>query len=355
MKYFLLFCVCFISLISLLEAQTISAPGQMKLPSQAIPLDVSASMGPGHFDRSRFAMPPTEIFIAYFDTANPIQWRIPTNYGDFTSLNISQRFTLPTSTGFIDSIWVLLTELPLGEMRFDVVEDTLVTRVQADSRLFHYPNYWAGARAQLDTVRLKSTDAKTGFFNTMKFNHAPVKQNFHIIALPTNTGGVSSLFALLTDSKQGDISTIDPDTARTIMLVNYMGQAVPIFMHGMFTDHNNKSLAPDIYMIAFVQVDLADGSEQIAIPSRATLAQSYPNPARSREAFITIPFEIKQAGFTTLEVFDAMGRKLSTLVQQQLAPGSYSEQFPIAGVRSGMYMYRLMSGTTVRTGRLVVN
>ncbi|MBP6672953.1 MAG: T9SS type A sorting domain-containing protein [Bacteroidetes bacterium] len=78
------------------------------------------------------------------------------------------------------------------------------------------------------------------------------------------------------------------------------------------------------------------------IPSELELSQNFPNPFNPSTR---IQFSIPQSGFVTLNVYDAIGREVATVVQQQMNTGSYSAEFNGAGLSSGVYFYQLKAGT----------
>ena len=55
-----------------------------------------------------------------------------------------------------------------------------------------------------------------------------------------------------------------------------------------------------------------------------------------------------------MKVFDVLGREVSTLVNEQRPAGFYSEVFNARNIASGMYFYRLESGSFVRTIKMIV-
>lgn len=79
------------------------------------------------------------------------------------------------------------------------------------------------------------------------------------------------------------------------------------------------------------------------------LFQNYPNPFRTST---TIAYEVEQPGPVTVIVYDALGRKVKTLVDAQQPVGSHAVVWDgrDAGgqpVASGIYFYRLRVGDTV--------
>jgi hypothetical protein len=94
------------------------------------------------------------------------------------------------------------------------------------------------------------------------------------------------------------------------------------------------------------------GSEA-GLPSRAVLSQNYPNPFNaSTEILFTVP----QTGEVTLEVYDVLGRKVTTLVDQVLTAGQHKALFSTnaAGeLSSGVYFYRLTTAQGTQIRRMV--
>ena len=58
--------------------------------------------------------------------------------------------------------------------------------------------------------------------------------------------------------------------------------------------------------------------------------------------------------YTTLRVFDLLGREVAVLVKEWKVPGNYRVTFDGSGVASGVYVYRLQSGNIVQTRKMVL-
>ncbi len=111
-----------------------------------------------------------------------------------------------------------------------------------------------------------------------------------------------------------------------------------------------------IVTVAFVQNDvnkevlnsnkgsyIATGisSQSNEVPDKYFLGQNYPNPFNPTT---NIRFAIPKAGFTTLRIYDAMGREVSTLYNTKLEAGKYESEFNASAFSSGVYFYKLVSG-----------
>jgi hypothetical protein len=89
---------------------------------------------------------------------------------------------------------------------------------------------------------------------------------------------------------------------------------------------------------------------------RAVVTTVMPNPlARST----SIRFDLARAGTAELEIFDAAGRLVRTLIDGPLPAGAHaviwdSERADGTPAPSGVYLYRLRVGATIETGRFVL-
>lgn len=85
--------------------------------------------------------------------------------------------------------------------------------------------------------------------------------------------------------------------------------------------------------------------------TRFVLNQNYPNPFNPST---NISFEIPKSSEVTLEVFDMLGRKVVSLVNERKAAGSYTVPFYASSLSSGMYIYRLQAGSFIQTRKLTL-
>jgi len=80
--------------------------------------------------------------------------------------------------------------------------------------------------------------------------------------------------------------------------------------------------------------------EQGEIPSAYRLDQNYPNPFNPKTA---ISYQLTANSFVNLEVFDVLGRKVSTLVNEVHPAGSHTVHWDGSTLPSGVYYYRLQA------------
>ncbi len=98
--------------------------------------------------------------------------------------------------------------------------------------------------------------------------------------------------------------------------------------------------------------DLVDGLDDAQlIPTAYRLEQNYPNPFNPST---TIEFDLKEAGLTTLKIYDVMGREVATLINKNMNPGYYKVIFQNPNMASGMYFYKLQSGKFTSIKKMVL-
>ncbi len=81
------------------------------------------------------------------------------------------------------------------------------------------------------------------------------------------------------------------------------------------------------------------------LPDEIVLDQNYPNPFNPSTL---IQFSLPASETVTLRVFDSLGRTVATLLDRKLhTAGKHTVQFNAAGLASGVYLYRLETGSSV--------
>jgi len=81
------------------------------------------------------------------------------------------------------------------------------------------------------------------------------------------------------------------------------------------------------------------------------LVTIYPNPFNT---YTTIRWKSKISGHASLEVFDALGRKVKTLIDEFRQQGNYTEYFDSEELPSGTYFNHLKVGNNVTTIKMII-
>jgi hypothetical protein len=109
-----------------------------------------------------------------------------------------------------------------------------------------------------------------------------------------------------------------------------------------------------LFSLNYIKVNIAGTvgvSDNNYIPSTYSLSQNYPNPFNPTT---TIKFDLPVDGLITLEIYDILGRKISTLINEHRQAGSYEQVFDASSISSGVYLYKLQAGTFTSSKKLIL-
>jgi glucose/arabinose dehydrogenase len=119
----------------------------------------------------------------------------------------------------------------------------------------------------------------------------------------------------------------------------------PYLISTFGVDENNElyictyGSAGKIYKFHPVPIGVKGNSE---LPSGFSLQQNYPNPFNP---VTKIKYSLPNASFVTLKIYDGLGREIKTLVSGYKAAGNYGVRWDASNYPSGIYYYRLTSGS----------
>lgn len=91
--------------------------------------------------------------------------------------------------------------------------------------------------------------------------------------------------------------------------------------------------------------------EKNRIPTTYKLFQNYPNPFNPTT---NIEIQIPTTSLVTLEVYDVLGRKISTLLNQEKTAGIYNVVFDASNLSSGVYFYTLWTKEFIQTKKMIL-
>lgn len=91
--------------------------------------------------------------------------------------------------------------------------------------------------------------------------------------------------------------------------------------------------------------------EIINSPQTFKLDQNFPNPFNP---VTNIRFEIPLSLEVKLVIYDILGRKVETLLNEYLQTGIYETEFNAQNLTSGIYFYRIISGSYSETKKMIL-
>jgi hypothetical protein len=87
------------------------------------------------------------------------------------------------------------------------------------------------------------------------------------------------------------------------------------------------------------------------VPLENTLVQNFPNPFNPTTS---ISYRIAEPSHVTIVVYDRLGQKVRTLVNELKGPGYYDVQFFSGGLSSGLYFYKLQTESFVEVRKMLL-
>jgi hypothetical protein len=134
---------------------------------------------------------------------------------------------------------------------------------------------------------------------------------------------------------------------------------------GTTTNQSNYSfkdeiLTSGIYSYRLKQIDFDGSSEysnevsvDVELPTDFILEQNYPNPFNPST---TISFSLPESADVSLTIYNALGQKVTELVNSKLEAGrhSYEWNVPQSGITSGMYIYELRTNDFASIKKMIL-
>ena len=109
----------------------------------------------------------------------------------------------------------------------------------------------------------------------------------------------------------------------------------------LFFKADDSTHGSELWKLSSTNVGIADQTIPKTIPSRFRLHQNYPNPFNQGTV---IRFELPEATEVSIEIFDIMGRHVTTLFKNHLEAGDHRVVFNADVLSSGVYVYKMTAG-----------
>ena len=116
-------------------------------------------------------------------------------------------------------------------------------------------------------------------------------------------------------------------------------------------DNTNKESVPSGYCCISGGNQVHDLDKFVSESEKKYVLGNYPNPFNPTT---TIRFSVPTSEFVTLKVYDVLGNEVALLVNEQKSAGSYEVEFSASGLSSGIYFYKIQSGSFVETKKMLL-
>lgn len=189
------------------------------------------------------------------------------------------------------------------------------------------------------------------FIDSSKTNPA---FNFHLASIeaifPNNEGNSIYLFETHFDTTTNQGRLRGRPVGVEYLGTDYKTVVLSFPLYYMNLDQA-KALIEDILISKFDEVTGTGEDENVSPPREFALNQNYPNPFNPTTV---ISYQLPAAGKVTLKVYDILGNEIAALVNQEQPAGMYEVKFDASGLSSGVYFYRLSTGSFTETKKMML-
>ncbi len=173
----------------------------------------------------------------------------------------------------------------------------------------------------------------------------------NITWISENLGSSYLRIKLSTDNGQNwnSMAFAVPNTGTYSWLVNSNSASEECLIRIETLNHNFYDDSDSIFTIEIIQAIEDNISEEQ--PADFNLSQNYPNPFNPSTI---IKYQIPEANFVSLIVYNVLGNEIEALVYEEKPTGTYEVEFSGNGLPSGIYFYKLQAGSFVETRKMIL-
>ncbi len=102
---------------------------------------------------------------------------------------------------------------------------------------------------------------------------------------------------------------------------------------------------------AYEYANITAVNDNKILPKEFYLYQNYPNPFNPSTV---ISYQLPVISHISLVVYDILGKKIETLINDIKQPGNYKVEFTASDLPSGLYFYRLIVGNSIQTRKMIL-
>jgi hypothetical protein len=106
-----------------------------------------------------------------------------------------------------------------------------------------------------------------------------------------------------------------------------------------------------LYAFEGAPVSVTEPDAGTTLPSTLTVEQNFPNPFNAETV---IRYSLPEACKVEVEIFNVLGRRVATLVDEEQTAGTHSARWRPQGLGSGLYFYVVSAGEFVATRKLLL-
>ncbi|MCK4689647.1 MAG: T9SS type A sorting domain-containing protein, partial [Candidatus Marinimicrobia bacterium] len=110
-------------------------------------------------------------------------------------------------------------------------------------------------------------------------------------------------------------------------------------------------LRADAIKIALIEEITEVGFFADNLPTKFKLEQNFPNPFNSSTV---IRYSLPEESKVKLKIFNTLGQEVATIVDEHQVSGTYSVQWSVSHLSSGVYLYQLKTDNDCKIKKLMI-
>lgn len=123
-------------------------------------------------------------------------------------------------------------------------------------------------------------------------------------------------------------------------------------IENIFSKESNPAFGRDwIPSPDLTPVSISDSGPPPEAPNKYELMQNYPNPFNPST---NIRYTLPKAGHVNISIYDLLGRKVATLVDERKSSGDFEVKFEASDLSSGIYFYRIKANSFIRVNKMIL-
>ncbi len=274
------------------------------------------------------------------------QWLV-----DWMGWNPVTQTLSPNASPYSHSEWLqrYYTDIPLPQLLYDKTTRTYFDSTNTDgSKAFPYFN-----AANVDSLNPRfdnppiNLDSLKQFLDLKWDNNADTPWSWNVSQYDNGAGGQVWPLA--------ESMAYTNDTLKTAAMGGFPLGDLYHWWPSQYTSWKAQESAENTRINTWLNTgkDPISGIKQISgdIPSKYALSQNYPNPFNPTTK---IEYAIPKSGYVSLKVYNVIGQEVTTLVASDLKAGKYYVTFDGSKLSSGVYFYRLQTGSVSITKKLIL-
>jgi len=183
-------------------------------------------------------------------------------------------------------------------------------------------------------------DAKMTVENFQSFGLAD--KNIDVVLIPTFYPEAH----LMTSHRDALLSQVDPDH---IIALHLLAGSIPNIVQQVNDLYPGATIFTTPLETFTFDATIVDYEKQT--PKNFSLDQNYPNPFNPTTK---IRFIIPNNEFVTMNVYNILGKEITTIVSKELEAGEYEVEFNASTIPSGIYFYELNAGNNSLKKKMVL-